>query len=137
MLRRFQSEPVLPNPRLESGNFKIKSDLRQRILSQHKQVTPMSDRRHPIRSTGLAQKQQPTGKFLIIKFYLLNDCIHCFLVPPMPLLSFTPPAAQIPPPEQLWLGFPRSVYGCYSTGKYLFKNKNKNSCLLKSTISFR
>ena len=64
MLRRFQSEPVLANPRLESGNFKIRSDLRQRILSQHKQVTPMSDRRHPIRSINLAQKQQPPGSMI-------------------------------------------------------------------------
>jgi hypothetical protein len=61
MLRRFQSEPVLTNPRLESGNFKIKSDLRQSILCRHKQVTPMSDKRHPIRSTNPAQKQQPAG----------------------------------------------------------------------------
>jgi hypothetical protein len=67
MLRRFQSEPVLANPRLESGNFKIKSDLRQSILCRHKQVTPMSDKRHPIRSTNFAQKQQPAGKVFLIK----------------------------------------------------------------------
>jgi hypothetical protein len=58
MLRRFQSEPVLANPRLESSNYKIKSDLRQSILHRHRHVTPMSDKRHPIRSTTLAQKQQ-------------------------------------------------------------------------------
>jgi len=59
MLRRFQSEPVLPNPHLESNNFKIKSDLRQSILHRHRHVTPMSDnKRHPMRSATLAQKQQ-------------------------------------------------------------------------------
>jgi len=67
MLRRFQSEPLLANPRLESGNFKIKSDLRQSILYRHKQITPMSDKRHPIRSTNLAQKQPPTGKISLMK----------------------------------------------------------------------
>ncbi|CAF1064310.1 unnamed protein product [Adineta ricciae] len=98
MLRRFQSEPVLANPRLESGNFKIKSDLRQSILYRHKQVTPMSDKRHPIRSTNLAQNQQPA-------------------VPTIPLLPFTSQLAQIPLPEHLWLGLPpRALYGCYSTG---------------------
>ncbi|CAF4113896.1 unnamed protein product [Rotaria sp. Silwood2] len=107
MLRRFQSEPVLANPRLESGNFKIRSDLRQRLLSQHKQVTPMSDRRHPNRSTNLAQKQQPT-------------------VPTMPLIPFTSQSAQLPTPKQLWLGFPRAVYGCYSTGN-LGENAEQNS----------
>ncbi|CAF1055029.1 unnamed protein product [Rotaria magnacalcarata] len=103
MLRRFQSEPVLANPRLESGNLKIRSDLRQRILSQHKQVTPMSDRRHPIRSTNLAQKQQPTEN-------------EFALVPPMSLIPFTSQSTQLHHPEQLWPDFPRSVYGCYSTG---------------------
>lgn len=59
MLRRFQSEPVLPNPHLESNNFKIKSDLRESILHRHRHVTPISDsKRHPIRSANLAQKQQ-------------------------------------------------------------------------------
>lgn len=69
MLRRFQSEPVLANPRLESGNFKIKSDLRQSILYRHKQVTPMSDKRHPIRSTNLAQKPTPNGEKNICFFF--------------------------------------------------------------------
>jgi hypothetical protein len=64
MLRRFQSEPVLANPRLESNNFKIKSDLRQSILHRHRHVTPMSDKRHPIRSATLAQKQQHAGMFI-------------------------------------------------------------------------
>ena len=58
MLRRFQSEPVLANPRRQSGNFKIKSDLRQSILHRHRHITPMSDKRHPIRSTPFAQQQQ-------------------------------------------------------------------------------
>ncbi|CAF1249857.1 unnamed protein product [Rotaria sordida] len=107
MLRRFQSEPVLANPRLESGNFKIRSDLRQRLLSQHKQVTPMSDRRHPIRSTNLAQQQQQQT------------------VPTMPLMSFTSHSPQLLSPEQLWLGFPRSVYACYSTGN-LGENAQQN-----------
>lgn len=62
MLRRFQSEPVLANPRLESGNFKIKSDLRQSILYRHKQLTPMSDKRHPIRSSNPAHKQPLAGE---------------------------------------------------------------------------
>jgi hypothetical protein len=62
MLRRFQSEPSLANPRPESGNYKIKSDLRQSILYRHKKITPMSDKRHPIRSTNPAQKQQPAGR---------------------------------------------------------------------------
>jgi hypothetical protein len=65
MLRRFQSEPVLANPRLESGNFKIKSDLRQSILHRHRHVTPMSDKRHPIRSTTIAQKQQHASTYQI------------------------------------------------------------------------
>ncbi len=117
MLRRFQSEPVLTNPRLESGNFKIKSDLRQSILCRHKQVTPMSDKRHPIRSTNPAQKQQPAGMISSIE----NQTKINFLVPVIPLLSFASQSAQIPPPEQLWLGFPRSIYGCYSTGKILIK----------------
>ena len=69
MLRRFQSEPVLANPRLESGNFKIKSDLRQSILYSNKQVTPMSDKRHPIRSTNLAQKPTPNGEKNICFFF--------------------------------------------------------------------
>ena len=60
-LRRFQSEPSLPNPLLDSGNRKMKSDLRQRLLYRHKQITPMSDKRHPVRSTNLAQKQSSTG----------------------------------------------------------------------------
>ena len=58
ILRRFQSEPALANTRLESGNFKIKSDLRQSILQRHRHLTPMSDKRHTIRSSSLAQKQQ-------------------------------------------------------------------------------
>lgn len=62
MLRRFQSEPVLANPRLESGNYKIKSDLRQSILYRHKQVTPMSDKRHPIRSPNPAHKPPLAGR---------------------------------------------------------------------------
>ena len=59
LLRRFQSEPALANPRLESGNFKIKSDLRQSILHRHRHLTPISDKRHPIRSVNpIVQKQQ-------------------------------------------------------------------------------
>jgi hypothetical protein len=69
MLRRFQSEPVLANPRLESGKYKIKSDLRQSILHRHRHVTPMSDKRHLIRSTTLAQKQQHTGLYLKKNFF--------------------------------------------------------------------
>ena len=65
MLRRFQSEPVLANPRLESGNFKIKSDLRQSIINRHRHVTPMSDTRHPIRSTTLAEKQKHASMYQI------------------------------------------------------------------------
>jgi hypothetical protein len=114
MLRRFQSEPVLANPRLESGNFKIKSDLRQSILYRHKQVTPMSDKRHPIRSTTIAQKQTPTGRISLMKKTEQNEYS---LVPTIPLISFTSQSAQIPTPEQLWLGFPRALYGCYSTGR--------------------
>jgi hypothetical protein len=64
MLRRFQSEPVLANPRLESRNFKIKSDLRQSILHRHRHVTPMSDKRHPIRSTTLAPQQSFTSMLI-------------------------------------------------------------------------
>lgn len=59
LLRRFQSEPVLANPRLESRNYKIKSDLRQSILHRHRHVTPISDKRHPTRST-MSPKKQPT-----------------------------------------------------------------------------
>jgi hypothetical protein len=63
MLRRFQSEPVLANRRLESGHFKIKSDLRQSILHRHRHLTPMSDKRHVMRSTNsLTQKQQHPSK---------------------------------------------------------------------------
>jgi hypothetical protein len=128
MLRRFQSEPLLANPRLESGNFKIKSDLRQSILYRHKQITPMSDKRHPIRSTNLAQKQPPTGKISLIKnkkiFFELK-IYFIFLVPTIPLISFTSQSAQLPTPEQLWIGFPRSLYGCYSTGN-LGENAQQN-----------
>ncbi|UJR20839.1 hypothetical protein I4U23_023950 [Adineta vaga] len=115
MLRRFQSEPVLTNPRLESGNFKIKSDLRQSILYRHKQVTPMSDKRHPIRSTNPAQIQQPA-------------------VPTVPLISFTSQSAQIPLPEHLWLAFPRALYGCYSTGN-LGENAQLNSLTAATTTT--
>ena len=63
MLRRFQSEPTLANSHRESGNFKIKSDLRQSILHRHRHLTPMSDKRHNARSTNaLAPKQQHLGK---------------------------------------------------------------------------
>lgn len=58
LLRRFQSEPVLANPRLESRNYKIKSELRQSILHRHRHVTPISDKRHPTRST-MSPKKQP------------------------------------------------------------------------------
>ena len=120
MLRRFQSEPVLANPRLESGNFKIKSDLRQSILYRHKQLTPMSDKRHPIRSSNPVHKQPLAGeKFLLSCSFRYFHFI--FLVPTIPLLSFSSPSAQITPPEQLWLNYPRSVYGCYSTGKISYR----------------
>jgi hypothetical protein len=72
LLRRFQSEPVLANPRLESGNFKIKSDLRQSILHRHRHVTPMSDKRHSTRLTTLAQKQQHASMYQINIFNPLN-----------------------------------------------------------------
>ncbi|CAF1318895.1 unnamed protein product [Rotaria sordida] len=100
MLRRFQSEPALANPRLESGNFKIKSDLRQSILHRHRHVTPMSDKRHPIRSTNLAEKQKHAS-------------------PPIPIMSFDSPTGHIPLPEQLWLDLndlQQKLYSCYSTG---------------------
>ena len=71
MLRRFQSEPVLANPRLESGNFKIKSDLRQSILYRHKQLTPMSDKRHPIRSPNPTHKPPLAGRINVNRFFFI------------------------------------------------------------------
>jgi hypothetical protein len=114
MLRRFQSEPVLANPRLEPSNLKIKSDLRQSILYRHKQLTPMSDKRHPIRSTNLAQQQLPAGMKLLPSCHF--RLLILSLVPTIPSLSFTSQSAQMPLPEQLWPGFSRALYGCYSTG---------------------
>lgn len=115
-LRRFQSEPSLPNPLLDSGNRKMKSDLRQRLLYRHKQITPMSDKRHPIRSTSLAQKQPSTG---FTRHHLRPMTELLSLVPTMPLIPFNPESTAMLP-EHLWLGFtpfpPRSVYSCYSTG---------------------
>ncbi|CAF0815205.1 unnamed protein product [Adineta steineri] len=113
MLRRFQSEPVLANPRLESGSFKIKSDLRQSILHRHRHITPMSDKRHPIRSTNLAQKQQHT-------------------MPSIPIISFDSQSAQMPPPEQLWLDLndlQRKLYSCYSAGSLTVTNNGQQKHL--------
>lgn len=76
-LRRFQSEPSLPNPSLESGNYKMKSNIRQRLLSRHKELTPMSDKRHPTRSTNF----QKTGRFnvenstkIFTRFFFSSKC---------------------------------------------------------------
>ncbi|CAF1050158.1 unnamed protein product, partial [Didymodactylos carnosus] len=60
MLRRYQSEPVL-NPRLESGSYKIKSEIRQRLLTHHRH-SPInsSDKRHS-RSTKSSNSLQETN----------------------------------------------------------------------------
>ncbi|CAF1464813.1 unnamed protein product [Rotaria magnacalcarata] len=113
MLRRFQSEPVLANPRLESGNLKIKSDLRQSIINRHRHVTPMSDTRHPIRSTNLAEKQK-----------------HAII--PIPMLSFDSQTGQIPAPEQLWFDLndlQQKLYSCYSTGSISGTNLSQRNHL--------
>ncbi|CAF0935393.1 unnamed protein product [Adineta ricciae] len=105
MLRRFQSEPVLANPRRESGNFKIKSDLRQSILHRHRHITPMSDKRHPVRSTPFAQQHQQQQQQ--------------HTIPSIPIMSFDSQSSTIPHPEQLWLDLndlQRKLYSCYSTG---------------------
>jgi hypothetical protein len=57
------------------------------------------------------------------------------LVPPMSLIPFTSQSAQLHHPEQLWLGFPRSVYGCYSTGNILIEIKEFLFRLNKSVHS--